>query len=351
LKVLQVTNDGRGSLAGQTTEFLGLEFTVASFTFEDLVRFRRPPAQGPMVRRDALDLAVAEVDRFDGVLAEAPESMLLRYVRQKRGLRPLRWLVNVVQLLDRVTPVREAIQRIYGEDPLAFAAADPRVRWLVTTSSHVEPLVRAGLPRDRITCGPSATAYQVNLQPTAAASLTDTATRVLPPALRDVADGVLVAGTNNRDLATTARAAEIAGIRVHVITDLRRTPPVTSPWLTYHDVVPVPEFVAAVAHARVLLIPLRAGDNSCGQQTLAIGQHLRTLVVASDVPATRDYVVDGESGLLVPPGDPDALAAALQRALAEPRSSPMLDAGFERDARDGRLLEQLLRDAYLAPVP
>jgi glycosyltransferase involved in cell wall biosynthesis len=62
-------------------------------------------------------------------------------------------------------------------------------------------------------------------------------------------------------------------------------------------------------------------------------------------------VVDGESGLLVPPGDPDALAAALQRAVAEPRSSPMLDAGFERDARDGRLLEQLLRDAYLAPVP
>jgi glycosyltransferase involved in cell wall biosynthesis len=74
-------------------------------------------------------------------------------------------------------------------------------------------------------------------------------------------------------------------------------------------------------------------------------------VVASDVPAVRDYVVDGESGLLVPPEDPEALAAALRRALRDPTSSAMLEAGFQRDARDGRLLEELLRDAYLAPVP
>ena len=39
-------------------------------------------------------------------------------------------------------------------------------------------------------------------------------------------------------------------------------------------------------------------------------------VVATDHGAARETVVDGETGWLVPPGDPDALAAALARVLA-----------------------------------
>ena len=346
-----MTNDGGGHFAGQTVSWLGLELTVASFTFEDLVRFRRPPAEGPMVQRQTLDRAVAETERFDGVLAEAPESVLLHYVRRKRGLRPLRWLVNVVQLLDRVQPLRAMVRRIYGDDPLALAAADPRVRWLVTTRAHIEPLVRAGLPRERVTFYPSNTASQEHMMPTAAALFAEDAVRALPESLRGVAGGVLVAGTNNRDIETVARAAEIARTPIHVLTDLRRTPPVASPWLAYHDVVPLADFVAAVARSRLLLIPLHAGDASCGQQTIAIAQRVRTLVVASDVPAVRDYIADGESGLLVPPGDPEALAAALGRALTDLRAPTLIEAAFERDARDGRHAERLFLDAYLAPLP
>ncbi len=40
-------------------------------------------------------------------------------------------------------------------------------------------------------------------------------------------------------------------------------------------------------------------------------------VVASDLPAIREVLCDGENGLLVPPGDPDALAAAVGRLLAD----------------------------------
>jgi len=43
-----------------------------------------------------------------------------------------------------------------------------------------------------------------------------------------------------------------------------------------------------------------------------------TPVVLSDVVGNRDTIVDGESGLLVPPDDPDALAAAVSRVLEEP---------------------------------
>jgi glycosyltransferase involved in cell wall biosynthesis len=40
--------------------------------------------------------------------------------------------------------------------------------------------------------------------------------------------------------------------------------------------------------------------------------------IASDLPSTRGIVEDGRSGLLVPPGDPAALAKALGRLLADP---------------------------------
>lgn len=43
----------------------------------------------------------------------------------------------------------------------------------------------------------------------------------------------------------------------------------------------------------------------------------RSAVVATDVGSTSEAVVDGETGLLVPPEDPDALAAAIRRLLAD----------------------------------
>ena len=44
-------------------------------------------------------------------------------------------------------------------------------------------------------------------------------------------------------------------------------------------------------------------------QALACG----TPLVTGDTPAARELLRDGESALLVPPGDPEALAAAVRR--------------------------------------
>lgn len=43
-------------------------------------------------------------------------------------------------------------------------------------------------------------------------------------------------------------------------------------------------------------------------------------IVTTTVPGARDAVVDGENGLLVPPGDARALAAALERLLPDPET-------------------------------
>ncbi len=57
-------------------------------------------------------------------------------------------------------------------------------------------------------------------------------------------------------------------------------------------------------------------------------------VVATDVGGVRDAVRDGETGLLVPPGDPEALAAAILRLAADPGLSAALAARARARVRE-----------------
>jgi glycosyltransferase involved in cell wall biosynthesis len=78
-------------------------------------------------------------------------------------------------------------------------------------------------------------------------------------------------------------------------------------------------------------------------QALACG----TPLVTADSPAARELLVDGESALLVPPGDPDALAAAVRRLAADPDLRQRLSDGgraaYEANASE-TVLGQRWRD-------
>jgi glycosyltransferase involved in cell wall biosynthesis len=58
-------------------------------------------------------------------------------------------------------------------------------------------------------------------------------------------------------------------------------------------------------------------------QALACG----TPLVTADTPAARELLRDGESALLVPPGDPEALVAAVRRLAGEPELALTIGAG------------------------
>jgi len=66
-----------------------------------------------------------------------------------------------------------------------------------------------------------------------------------------------------------------------------------------------------------------------------------TPLVTADTPAARELLVDGESALLVPPGDPEALAGALHRLAAEPELAQRLGAAGHAVYRE-RASEEVL---------
>ena len=72
-------------------------------------------------------------------------------------------------------------------------------------------------------------------------------------------------------------------------------------------------------------------------QALACG----TPLVTADTPGARELLVDGESALLVPPSDPNALAAALRRLATDDALARRLSAGG-RAVYEARAGEQVL---------
>jgi glycosyltransferase involved in cell wall biosynthesis len=75
-------------------------------------------------------------------------------------------------------------------------------------------------------------------------------------------------------------------------------------------------------------------------QAIACG----TPLVTADTPAARELFVDGENALLVPPGDPVALAAAVRRLASDPALAAHIGAegraSYERDASEAALGER-----------
>jgi glycosyltransferase involved in cell wall biosynthesis len=99
----------------------------------------------------------------------------------------------------------------------------------------------------------------------------------------------------------------------------------------------VPGFLAGLD---VAVLPSRAeGMSNALLEYMAAGRP----VVATAVGATPDVVVDGEHGLLVPPGDEAALAAALARLLGEPGLAGRLAAAARRRACERYSREAMVR--------
>lgn len=93
--------------------------------------------------------------------------------------------------------------------------------------------------------------------------------------------------------------------------------------------VPHTELMARMAGASVFCAPLREGFDSF-PNTVSEAGYYGLPTVASRVAGVPELLVDGVNGLLVPPGDPETLAAALGRVLDDAALGARLGAAARR---------------------
>lgn len=125
-------------------------------------------------------------------------------------------------------------------------------------------------------------------------------------------DGYLFAGGNSvRDYGLLEAALEGTGIPTRVAA---RWQPVRG--LSHLQAAPTShhEFMTMLANARAVVVPLRQTVRSGGQQTYLNAMGLGKPVVVTEAPGVRDYIVDGVTGVIVPPGVQE-LRAALRHVM------------------------------------
>lgn len=128
-------------------------------------------------------------------------------------------------------------------------------------------------------------------------------------------EGPVFAGGNSlRDYGPLVAAAAEIEAPVALATKLLEDTPL--PANVTAGPVPYERFFELLRNARAVVVPLAdRDDRTAGQQTYLNAMALGKATIVTDSPGVREYVEDRRTGLVVPPGDPEALANALRWAL------------------------------------
>lgn len=81
-----------------------------------------------------------------------------------------------------------------------------------------------------------------------------------------------------------------------------------------------------VAFSRFMVLPLTGTKVPCGHVTLVAAMHLKKAMIISDSLGVSDYVQDGVNSLLVPVGDPTALASRIRELWNDPERAERIAA-------------------------
>jgi hypothetical protein len=158
----------------------------------------------------------------------------------------------------------------------------------------------------------------------------------LPRAEDRDAPFLLAMGSAHRDYATLIAALDRRPLPTVIVTrpDLAAALP-PRPHVTVLSNLSQEDCMALLARARLSVTPVDNQATASGQITFVNAMRLGVPVIATRCPGTDGYVEDGRTGLLVPPGDADRLAAAIARLWddAPARDALAAAARAEADAR------------------
>lgn len=139
-------------------------------------------------------------------------------------------------------------------------------------------------------------------------------------------DSICAAGNSRRDYATLIEAVQGLPIPCRIVTQARPAYQNSGDWdLTGKSIsaVDLPanvisgpaspvELRATYARSRFVVVPLFPSFRDSGITSVAEAMAMGKAVICSRIYGQIDFVEDGKTGLFVPPGDPQALRAAIQ---------------------------------------
>jgi glycosyltransferase involved in cell wall biosynthesis len=159
--------------------------------------------------------------------------------------------------------------------------------------------------------------------------------------------GVFAGGDSRRDYETLLEAARRSPAPFTIATGLLDGRDDIPPNV-HAERVPHERFVELLRHAAVVVVPFPAvAERSAGQQTYLNAMALGKPVIVTDSTGVRDYVEDRRTGLIVPPGDPAAMAAAIDWVL-DPADADEV-AKMKMAARESAL-GHFTRENYLSSI-
>ena len=290
-------------------------------------RARRPPV---VYESHGLSVAVAEeLPRLLGNPNLTPSIQKLKRLdrRERRVWARADAYVTITRLLAA------DLQARYGPRQRFFVVPDGAERVLISLGAD-EALMPPDRPSGRST-DPKMAAYAGHLYPWKGVDIFVRALALVPEM-----HGLIIGG----------HPGEADRLRVQRLIDSLQL----GARITITGLVPQKEVVPRLTAADVLVLPNTASAISERYTSpLKLFEYL-TLgrpIIASDLPAIREVLTDGRTALLVPPGDPPALAAALRRIAADPALGIALGKaarGLAPDytwARRAERLEGALEDA------
>jgi glycosyltransferase involved in cell wall biosynthesis len=147
------------------------------------------------------------------------------------------------------------------------------------------------------------------------------ATAALPPS-----DAVCAVGSQARDyaalLAAMRRLPHLRLILVATVESLRGLDIPEN--VTVRLEIPLSEAQAVIRSSRFMVLPLLSAQVPCGHVTMVTAMYCERAIVATESNGISDYLLAGQNGLTIPPNDPTALAAAIQKLWDDPSQAARL---------------------------
>lgn len=160
-----------------------------------------------------------------------------------------------------------------------------------------------------------------------------------PKASMELASGgdpyVCSIGSNARDYRTLIEAARATPeVSYHLVVRPENLAGLELPPNVRAEVdVPVQRAWDIMFQSRFMVLPLLHSEVPCGHVTIVNAMHLSKALIITDSTGLRDYAIEGQTALCVPPGDSDALAEAVRGLWRDPARAAQLGQAGSRFAR------------------